>query len=123
MLKAAFLAERAARRQAEARASGAEAMVAHLKLLITKLKCDRFGPSSEHRRRLLDQLELQLEELEATATEDTCAADLAAEAAAAAAKAGRHDKTGRGLTRRKPARAPLSAHLPRERVVIPAPSV
>jgi hypothetical protein len=42
-LKSAFLAERAARRQAEARASCAEAMVAHLKLLIAKLKRDRFG--------------------------------------------------------------------------------
>ena len=121
-LKSAFLAERAARRQAEARASGAEAMVAHLKLLIAKLKRDRFGPSSEHRRRLLDQLELQLEELEATATEDTCAAELATEAAAAR-KAGRDDNARRGITRRKPARAPLPAHLPRERVVIPAPSV
>ncbi len=57
-LKAAFLAERSARIEAEARASGAEAMVAHLKLMIAKLKRDRFGPSSEHRRRLLDQLEL-----------------------------------------------------------------
>ncbi len=46
-LKAAFLAERSARLEAEARASGAEAMVAHLKLLIAKLKRDRFGPSSE----------------------------------------------------------------------------
>ena len=55
-LKAALLAERAARREAEARASGAEAMVAHLKLLIAKLKRERFGPSSEHRRRLLAQL-------------------------------------------------------------------
>jgi hypothetical protein len=45
-LKAAFLAERAARREAEARASGAEAMVAHLKLLIAKLKRERFGSSS-----------------------------------------------------------------------------
>src|SRR5512132_3871825 len=99
-------------------------MVAHLKLLIAKLKRDRFGPSSEHRRRLLDQLELQLEELEATATEDTCAAGLAAEAAAAAArKAGRDDNAVRDIARRKPARAPLPAHLPRERVVIPAPSV
>jgi transposase len=95
-------------------------MVAHLKLLIAKLKRDRFGPSSEHRRRLLDQLELQLEELEATATEDTCTAELATEAAAAR-KAGRDDNAGRGIT--KPARAPLPAHLPRERVVIPAPSV
>jgi len=111
-LKAAFLAERAARREAEARASGAEAMVAHLKLLIAKLKRERFGPSSEHRRRLLDQLELQLEELEATATEDACAAEAAAAKPAVS-----------GVTRRKPVRGPLPAHLPRERVVIPAPAV
>ena len=44
-LKAALLAERAARREFEARASGAEAMVAHLKLLIAKMKRDRFGAS------------------------------------------------------------------------------
>ena len=118
-LKAAFLAERAARREAEARASGAEAMVAHLKLLIAKLKRARFGPSSEHRRRLLDQLELQLEELEATATQDACAA----EAAAAAVKAGQDEGAGCNPPRRRPVRAPLPAHLPRERVVIPAPSV
>jgi hypothetical protein len=36
-LKTALLAERAARQQAEARASGAEAMVAYLKLLIAKM--------------------------------------------------------------------------------------
>jgi len=118
-LKAAFLAERAARREAEARASGAEAMVAHLKLLIAKLKRERFGPSSEHRRRLLDQLELQLEELEASASEDACAAEVAA----AAAKAGPDEGAGRSTPRRKAVRAPLPAQLPRERVVIPAPSV
>jgi transposase len=61
-------AERAARQQAEARASGAEAMVTYLKLLIAKMKRDRFGQSAERRRKLLDQLELQLEELEASAT-------------------------------------------------------
>ena len=120
-LKAAFLAERAARREAEARASGAEAMVAHLKLLIAKLKRERFGPSSEHRRRLLDQLELQLEELEATATEDARIAEVAA--AAAAAAAGQAESVVRSVTRRKPVRAPLPAHLLRERVVIPAPAV
>jgi len=48
-------------------------MVAHLKLLIAKLKHDRFGASSECGRKLLDQLELQLEELEAAATEDEAA--------------------------------------------------
>jgi hypothetical protein len=51
-LKAALLAEQAARRQAEARASGAEAMVAHLKLMIAKLRREKFGSSSERARRL-----------------------------------------------------------------------
>ena len=111
-LKAAWLAERSARIEAEARATGAEAMVAQLKLLIAKLKRERFGASAERSRKLLDQLELQLEELETAAAED---------ASAAAASAG--ESTVTSFTRRKPVRAPLPAHLPRERVVIPAPSV
>src|ERR1700760_2835314 len=69
-LKAALLAERTARIEMEARASGAEAMVAHLKLLIAKMKRDRFGASAERSRRLLDQLEMELEELEITAAEN-----------------------------------------------------
>jgi transposase len=109
-LQAALVAERAARREAEARASGAEAVIAHLKLLIAKLKRERFGRSAEHGSKLLNQLELQLEELEATASEDACAAEATASASAA-----------RSVTRRKPVRGPLPAHLPRERVVIPAP--
>ena len=59
-LQAALAAERLARQEAEARATGAEAMVAHLKLLIAKLKHDRFGASSERSRKLIDQLELEL---------------------------------------------------------------
>ena len=90
-------------------------MVAHLKLMIAKLKRERFGPSSEHRRRLLDQLELQLEELEANAAEDACAAE-----AAAVAKP-RRDEVLPRRRRRRPVRAPLPVHLPRERVVIGAP--
>jgi transposase len=109
-LRAALALEQVARREAEARASGAEAMVAHLKLLIAKLRHDRFGASSERSRKLLDQMELQLEELEAAASED-------AEVARAA-----HGTDVSGFTRRKPVRAPLPAHLPRERVVIPAPT-
>ena len=62
-LRAALAAALLACREAEARASGAEAMVAHLKLLIARLKHDRFGASSERGRKLLDQLELQLEEV------------------------------------------------------------
>ena len=73
-LQTALTAERAARQQAEARASGAEAMVAYLKLLIAKMKRQQFGQSAERGRKLLDQLELQLEELEASATEDEVAA-------------------------------------------------
>jgi transposase len=111
-LQAALAAERAARQQAEARASSAEAMVAHLKLVIAKMKRDRFGQSSEHGRRLLDQLELQLEELQASATEDAVAAEQAVTGST----------TVRSFPRKKPVRAPLPAHLPRERVVVPAPS-
>jgi transposase len=111
-LKAALLAERSARREFEARASGAEAMVAHLKLLIAKMKRDRFGVSAERGRRLLDQLELQLEELETAAAER--------EAATAATEP---DTTNvRPFTRARPVRAPLPAHLPRERVVLPSPT-
>jgi transposase len=111
-LKAALLAERAARREFEARASGAEAMVAHLKLLIAKMKRDRFGASSERGRKRLDQLEMQLEELETAAAED--------EAAAAATQP---DTTNvRPFARAKPVRAPLPAHLPRERIVVPSPT-
>ena len=108
-LQSALLAERAARQQAEARASGAEAMVAHLKLLIAKMKRERFGQSAERGRKLLDQLELQLEELEASAAEDELAASPP------------QPTTMRSPSRRKPVRAPLPAHLPRERVVVPAP--
>ena len=78
---------------------------------IEKLNRDRFGPRSERTARLLDQMELQLEELEAAATED----ELAAEAAAA------KTTTVAGFTRARPARRPFPEHLPRERVVIPGP--
>jgi hypothetical protein len=108
-LRAALAVEQRARREAEARAVGAEAMVAHLKLLIAKLRHDRFGASSERGRKLLDQMELQLEELETTASES--ATEMALDGTAVQA-----------FTRRKPVRAPLPAHLLRERVVIPGPS-
>jgi transposase len=110
-LRAALAAEQQARREAEARASGAEAMVAHLKLLIAKMKRDRFGASAERGRKLLDQLEMQLEELETAATEDEVAADTASD-----------ETTVRPFTRAKPVRGPLPAHLPRERVVLPSPT-
>jgi transposase len=112
-LRAALAAERLARQEAEARASGAEAMVAHLKLLIAKLKHEQFGASSERGRKLLDQMELELEELETAASEDAAAIEGGADKDAAPA---------RQPLRRKPTRGPLPAHLPRERVVIPGPT-
>ena len=119
VLKAALLAARAdvARVTAEATAALAErsgnlALIAHLRLQIEKLNRDRFGPSSERAVRLLDQMELQLEELEASASED----ELAAEAAAA------RTTHVAGFTRSRPARRPFLEHLPRERVVIPGPA-
>ena len=108
-LRAALAAAQAARLEAEARASGAEAMVAHLKLLIAQLKHDKFGASSERGRKLLDQLELELDELVTAASED-------------AAKAEPRPARPADAPGRKPVRAPLPAHLPRERVVIAAPS-
>jgi transposase len=87
-------------------------MVAHLKLLIAKLKRDRFGASAERGRKLLDQLEMQLEELETAAAEDE----------AAAAHAAPDKTTVRPFMRAKPVRAPLPAHLSRERVVLPSPT-
>ncbi len=114
-LRAALAAEQLARREAEARASGAEAMVAHLKLMIAKLRHERFGASSERGRKLLDQLELQLEELETSAAEDEAVLD----------PGGKAEADGEPVPtriRRKPVRGPLPAHLPRERVVIPGPT-
>jgi transposase len=118
---------RAALAAAEARAAGeaaeaareravlanAEALIAAQKLEIEKLRRALYGVRSERKARLLDQLELQLEELEATATED----ELAAERAAAQAKT-----PVRAFERRRPARKPFPEHLPRERVVIEAPT-
>ncbi len=54
--------------------AGAEATIAALRLEIEKLRRALYGTRSERKARLLDQLELQLEELEATATEDDLAA-------------------------------------------------
>jgi len=96
---------------AEARATGAEALVTHLKLLIARMRHDRFGASSERGRRLLDQLELELEDLETTIAEtDRSSAVQSPEPEA--------DNAGR----QRPARRPFPADLPRERVVIPAPT-
>lgn len=114
---AMILAERAARIEAEALAaratavsSGTEALIARLKLEIEKLRRELYGSRSERKARLLEQMELQLEDLEANATEDELAAEQASRAT-----------TVKSFERRRPSRKPFPEHLPRERVVIAAP--
>jgi len=92
--------------ETRAKLSGAEALIEHLQLLIAKMKRELFGPRSERSQRLLDQLELQLEELAAAAGED--------EAKAASVPV-------QGFTRRK-TRRNFPDHLPRRRIVHPAPA-
>jgi transposase len=125
-LRAALLAERekhleeaarAARIEAElaaakAKASDDEALIAYQRLQIAKLTRQLYGQRSERSVRLIEQMELTFEELESSASED----EIAAERAAA--------KTTKveSFSRKQPARQPFPAHLPRERVVEPAPA-
>jgi transposase len=102
---------RAEASSARAEASSAEALVVQLRLTIEKLKRDLFGARNERKARLVDQMELQLEELEAAASED----EVVAEQAAAATQV-------RAFTRRRPAHKPFPAHLLRERVIVPGPT-
>jgi transposase len=129
-LKRLLAMERAARIYAEAKAasaeaaaaraaanvSSAEALIAHLKLAIEKMRRELYGSRSERGRKLLDQMELELEELEATAAEDQIAAEMAS------AKAGAAATLIPAYARRKPVRKPFPDHLPRERVIVPGPT-
>jgi transposase len=94
---------------ADTRAIDAQAEIENLKLTIAKMQRDRFGASSERGRKLLDQLELQLAELEASVAQDDVTDEITFPARA------------RDTSRRKPARRTLPDHLPRERVVHPGP--
>ncbi|MEY9178293.1 hypothetical protein ABIF15_009583 [Bradyrhizobium elkanii] len=116
---AALQAEREARLRAEAVAASAqaelsdnEALIAHLELRIEKLKRELYGQRSERSARLLEQLELELEELVTTASED----ELAAQAAAA------KTQNVRPFMRKRPVRKPWPDDIERERVVIEAPT-
>ncbi|WP_371741636.1 IS66 family transposase [Novosphingobium sp. 9U] len=87
-----------------------EARNALLELQNEKMRRALYGQRSERARQLIDQLELGFEELEASASEDEALASLAAVGTRVAP-----------FTRKRPARKPLPEHLPRERIVIPAP--
>jgi hypothetical protein len=68
---------KAALTETRAKLVGAQALIEHLQLVIAKMQREKFGPRSERSQRLVDQLELQLEELAAAAGEDEAKADAA----------------------------------------------
>jgi transposase len=100
---------KAALAEARAKLSGATALIEHLQLVIAKMKREHFGPRSERSQRLLDQMELQLEELAAAAGEDEAKAETAGVQV-------------QGFMRRPATRRNFPAHLPRRRIVHPAPT-
>ncbi len=119
---ALIMAQRQALSAAQARVAAAEneaklraLQIEKLKYTIAKLRHQQFGQSSE-RGAILDQLELKLCELQENASEAAAAAQLAATAAAS------EKIKVQGFERHKPARRALPEHLPRERIVYPAPS-
>ena len=88
-----------------------EARNALLELQNEKMRRVLYGQRSERTRHLLDQMELVFEECEASASEDEALGILAATKTNVAP-----------FERKRPARKPLPEHLPRERVVVAAPS-
>ena len=101
-LKAALIETRA-------KLAGAQALIEQLQLVIAKMKRETFGPRSERSQRLIDQMELQLEELVAAAGEEE-------------AKAEAPRVQVQGFTRRQATRRNFPADLPRRRIVHPAPT-
>ena len=97
---------------AKAKASNDQALIAHQQLQIAKLTRQLYGRHSERTVQLLDQMELALEELESSATEDEMAAERAVAKTTNVA----------AFTRKRPARQPFPEHLPRERVVERGPT-
>src|SRR5262249_45882860 len=101
-LKAALIETRA-------KLEGAQALIEHLQLVIAKMKREMFGPRSERRGRLIDQVELQR-----------------GEGAGAAGEDAKRGEVGRAQveasTRRRAPRRNFPADLPRRRIVHPAPT-
>src|SRR3984893_15219963 len=118
-LKAMLVAAQAACLEAQAKARNLEAeararalLIEQMKFTIAKLRHERFGQRGAE----LEQLELRLADMEEDASEAEAAAQMAADAAACT------KIEVQAFHRRKPARRPLPEHLPRERIVYPAPS-
>ena len=95
---------------AQAMLSDSEALIVSLELAIEKLRRELRGQRSERTARLIDQMELQLEELVMAATED----EVAAQAAAA------RTSSLRSFTRKRPVRKPWPEDAEREVVALVA---
>src|SRR3974390_1095877 len=95
--------------ETRAKLAGAQALIEHLQWVIAKMKREMFGPRSERSQRLIEQLELQLEELVAATAEDETKTEPAR-------------MQVQGFTRRADTRRNFPADLPRRRVVYPAPT-
>ena len=89
---------------AQADLSSSEALNAHLKLEIEKLRRELYGSRSERKARLLEQMELQLEDLETAATEDELAAETAA-VRTQTVQAFQRKRPSKAVPRSSPARA------------------
>jgi len=96
---------------AKAKEADDQAIILRQKVYIEKLQREMRGQKSERTARLIAQMELMLEDAEATATENELAAEMAVAAAVAVT----------GFTRKRPVKKPFPEHLPRERVVVPGP--
>lgn len=115
-LRRMVIEERAARAVREAELEAAKAglvsktlEIEKLKVQIARLRRQQFGRSSEKIDRIIEQLELMLDELETEAA----SRPMAVEPAAAAA-----DDEGESAARKKsPGRRPLPEHLPRREIV------
>ena len=97
--------------QVQAIVSASEDMIRHLRLQIAKLRHEQYGHSAERHARLIEQLEMQLEDLETDIADDRAKAEATAPRTTVAA-----------FERRRPVRKPFPEHLPRERVVVEAPT-
>jgi transposase len=86
--------------------------IERLKLMLAKMRKEKFGQSSERGKQLIEQLELAITDLEETQAEEEAKAEIAAPG---------KQREKRERTRIKPARRPLPDNLPRERIVYPAP--
>ena len=97
---------------AKAKAAEDQALIAHQKFEIAKLRRELYGPRSERTARLIEQMALQFEELSASATEDEFAAERAVAKTTKVA----------AFTRKRAERQTFPEHLPRERVVMDPPT-